>query len=272
VHQNAAIAAIRNRIARYFKSRGFHRIDARLSCAGNRAALDPPAAALELQRVLAAADDLAIVDQDLTDTGELDEPAGIVRKQAVRSVDHEVGKLDAADIFGCEEMAFAGIDDPRRTGHATDARIVRQGQVGDPVGARRQEDRCVLARRLLDHLLQVTVLPVAALGNGAIPDRIDRATQVGLLRTNGSRSHGCRGGGQHAKQISSGDFAEIFLHIGAHAGNMPVEMSSFDAYPQKKNNRRSSKKRNLSDIVVLFTFPFKQPEGNARYFGKRFQL
>jgi hypothetical protein len=53
---------------------------------------------------------------------------------------------------------------------------------------------------------------------------------------------------------------------------MPVEMSSFDAYPQKKNNRRSSKKRNLSDIVVLFTFPFKQPEGNARYFGKRFQL
>jgi hypothetical protein len=57
-----------------------------------------------------------------------------------------------------------------------------------------------------------------------------------------------------------------------HAGFMPAGMFLFDTYPQKKNNHRSSSKRNLSNIVVLFTFPFKHPEGNARYFRKRFQL
>jgi hypothetical protein len=57
-----------------------------------------------------------------------------------------------------------------------------------------------------------------------------------------------------------------------HAGFMPAEMFLFDTCPQQKNNRRSNNKCNLANIVVLFTFPFKHPEGNGRYFGKQFQL
>jgi hypothetical protein len=65
MHEDAAVGAVGHGVAGDLQATGLDRIDAGVGCTGNLRALDASASVLERQSVLAAAGDLAIVDDEM---------------------------------------------------------------------------------------------------------------------------------------------------------------------------------------------------------------
>ncbi len=141
--ENAAIAAGRHGVAGDLQAGAFDRKQASVSRAGNLAALDAAGHALKGDAVLAAADDAAIVDDELRHAARVDQALRLIADPAVGAVDQQAVEVEQLGLLGQEQMAVAAIDDARRAGHAGKPHTARQVEVGDGIGAGRQEHRHV---------------------------------------------------------------------------------------------------------------------------------
>ena len=77
-----------------------------------------PATRSKRDAVLAAADDLAIVDDGMRDAPEVDQALRVVADPAVGAVEHQAGEFDVLGVLGQQQMAVAAIDEARRARHA----------------------------------------------------------------------------------------------------------------------------------------------------------
>lgn len=206
MHENTAIAAVEDLVAGDRKRVGFDGVDAGLAGARYAAARDPAAASLQSNGMFAAVGDLAIVDDYLGDAGELQQPAGIITERTILPVDDDVREFDVLDLLSAEEVATAGVDDARYAGNAGDARILPQYEIGSLVGAWWQENRCVLRRRLVDHLLQADALAVRRAWRWLVICRVNRAAQATIARCRkAARSHQRKGGcSRKTEQVTTG--------------------------------------------------------------------
>ena len=82
-------------------------------------------------------------------------------------------------VLGGHQMAVAAIDDARCARHAAEAHVGRQGEVGDDIGAGRQEHRNVAVGRLAEHLGEGPALVVERAGPHAEIGGADRAAHRG---------------------------------------------------------------------------------------------
>ena len=81
MHEDAAIAAVGHGIAGYLQPAGLDRIDAGVRRARYVRTLDAAGSVLQRQPVLAAAGDLAIVDDQMGDAAEIEQALRIVAIQ-----------------------------------------------------------------------------------------------------------------------------------------------------------------------------------------------
>jgi len=70
------------------------------------------------QPVLAAACHLAVVDDEMGDAAQIEQPLRVVRHPAIAAVEDQPAELDMLGLFGHHQMPVTAIDDPRRARHA----------------------------------------------------------------------------------------------------------------------------------------------------------
>ena len=141
MHEDAAIGAVGDRVRRDLQPGGLNAVEAGFSRARDRAALDAAADAFEGKTVATAAEELAIVDDEMGHALEIAEALRIVGQPAVGAIEDEAGEFDMVRFLGKEEMSVAAIEDARRARHAGEPQGPWQRHVGDDIVARRQEDR-----------------------------------------------------------------------------------------------------------------------------------
>ena len=164
MHEDAAIGAVGDAVAGDLQAARLDRIDAGIGGPGNLGVLDAAGDALERDAVLAAADDLAIVDDRMAHAPEIDQPCVLSLEPAVGAVEDEAGEFDMLGVLGDQHMAVAAIDDARGAGHAGEAHARRQRQVGHDIDAGRQEQRHVAVRRRLQHAAKALLWSSSAPG------------------------------------------------------------------------------------------------------------
>ena len=140
------------------------RVNSGVGCAGDRRPLDATADAFEGDAVFAAAGDLAIVDDGVFDTTEIDDALSMVAEPAVGAVDHQPRQFDMRCVLGLYQMAVPAIDDARGARHAGKPHVLRQFQVRHDVGSGGQEDGRVAVGRLLQHFRESLALIVERTG------------------------------------------------------------------------------------------------------------
>ena len=129
---------------------GLDRIDAGVRRAGDRGALDAAGDAFQRDGVLAAADDLAVVDRDVAHAPRSISPCASSPSQRL-APSKTMPVSSTRSVLGHQQMAVAAIDDAGCAGDAGEPHAARQGEVGDDVGAGRQEQRRVAVGRDLQH-------------------------------------------------------------------------------------------------------------------------
>ena len=118
--------------------------------------------------VAAAAGDLAIGDPDIASVQAVHQPAP-GRQRNAGAVEHEAAEADAAAAFAEQQRRSAAAEHQlARAAHADQLRAAGQFQHAAAIDARRQRQRHLRARRIVDGALQRPGLVVGTVGPHAI--------------------------------------------------------------------------------------------------------
>ena len=136
-----------------------------------------------------------------------DEAGGIIAQSAVLPVNDKVRQFENFHVFGDQQMPFAAIDKARCAGDAGQAHAARQLEIGNHIDARRQEDRLVGRRRIIQNPLEHFRLVIKGARTEAKVRRVDRAAQIDIvqkrLRRCRSRQGQGAGGGKAGEKMTS---------------------------------------------------------------------
>ena len=165
---------------------------------GDDVAADVAGDVLEPDAVAAAADDLAIGDADVA-AAEAMHQAAPRRQRNAAAVERDVGEADAAGAFARKHRCAAVEDEPGRAAHADQLRAVLQTKHAGAIDARRQRQRHLRARGLIDRALQNLGLIVGAAGADAIlrgvaPERGGERRRARGVRRHRQRARSAGGG------------------------------------------------------------------------------
>jgi hypothetical protein len=184
--------------------------------AGNFAALHAAGDALQRDAVLAAAEDAAIVDDELRHAACVDQPLRLLADPAVRAVDQQAVEMQQLGLLGEEQVAVAAIDNAAGSRHAGKPHAARQVEVRHDIGARRQEDRHVAVRRRFQHAAEFAALVVQRAGDDAQLGGVERTAHCHFDRVGiaGDRRLGECGGarGGDSEKAAPVQFPDSLFH------------------------------------------------------------
>ncbi len=176
---------------------------------GDVVAADVARNLLEPNAVAAAAGDFAIDDPDISPAEAMDQTAP-GRQRNAAAVDREVGDADTVGAFALKHRGAAGENKPGGAAHAHQLRAVLQAKHAGAIDARRQCQRHLRPRRLIDGALQSPRLIVGAAGPDAILRSVASERGGRRRRARGIRRHGKRAG--NAGHGCSYEMAPIEVH------------------------------------------------------------
>ena len=134
---------------------------------GEDIAADVAGDLLQPDAVAAAADDLALGDADVAPTEAMHEAAPRRQRNAA-AVERDAGKSDMSFALALQHRGATVENEFGRAAHADELRAALQAKQAGAVDTRRQRQRRLRARRIVDRALQLLGLVVGAAGPHAI--------------------------------------------------------------------------------------------------------
>ena len=162
-------------------------------------------------------DDLAIGDADVASAQAMHQAAPRRQRNAA-AIQRDAGEADAAGAFALKHRRAAAENEPGRAAHADQLRAVLQAKQPGAIDARRQRQRHLRARGIVDRPLQHSGLVFGAAGTHAILRGVAPERRGQRRRARGIRRHRQRAG--NAGGGCSDEMAAIDVHDRVSGGGV----------------------------------------------------
>ncbi len=214
---DAVVVGAGNGVARNQQALRVERYDRGGCCVGDDVAADVAGDILEPDAVAAAADDLAIGDPDVASPQAMHEAAPCRQRDAA-AIQRDIGEADAASAFALKHRCAAVEDEFGRAAHPDELRAGLQAEHPGAIYARRQRQRNLRPRGVVDGALQNLCLIVRAAGPDAILRNVAPERRCPRCRARGFRRDRERAG--YASGGCSNQMAAYDVHISVSGGDV----------------------------------------------------
>ena len=164
---DAVVIGALDRVARHDQAECVERYHRGRRDSGKDIAGDIAGHLLQPDAVTAAVDDLALADADIAPTEAMHQ-ATPRRQRNLAAIERDAAKPDMAFALALQHRGAAVENQPGRAAHADELGTALQAKHSSTVDARRQCQRRLCPRRIIDRALQIPGLVVGAAGPHAI--------------------------------------------------------------------------------------------------------